>query len=390
MFSPGSNNAINIIAGIAATGVIIGSMALIIVLSGFSGLKDFSLLYTSYFDPDLKIFPTTGKTITFTASHKEKLLHLKEIVSYSEIIEERVILKFKDKQMPAFIKGVSKNYDQVIHTDSILVYGSWLTNNDYQVVCGNGISRDLSIGVEQTYTNLLQVYVPVPGKGIPSDVTKAFRTESSVNIGIYSVNEELDKKYVFSTVDFARKLLKLTDDKITSIEFKLAPEIEEEVLVNKLMDIFDNKIVIKNRIQLNETLYKMLNTENLASYLIITLIAIVALFNVAGAIIMMIIDKKKNIKTLYNLGATLPSIRNIFLLQGSLMTLLGTLLGLLLGFALLVSQQQFNLLMITPSLPYPIRITVINFIIVFFTITIIGGVASLLASSRINKKLVNS
>ena len=141
--------------------------------------------------------------------------------------------------------------------------------------------------------------------------------------------------------------------------------------------------------QLNDTLYKMLNTENLASYLVVTLIAIIALFNVVGAIIMMVIDKKENIKTLYNLGGTLSAIRKIFLFQGLLMTVLGTLLGLFIGFVIIAAQQQFELLMITPSLAYPTKLEFINFIIVFLTIVVIGFVASLLASSRINQKLVH-
>ncbi len=388
LFSPGSSNAINIITGIAAAGVVIGAMALFLVLSGFAGLKDFSLQFSTYFDPDLKIFPSSGKTFTFNDTQKEKFKQLKGIAHFSEIVEERVFLEYRDKQKTTSIKGVDTNYHKVIQTDSILVYGDWLTNNDFQVVAGNGISRELSMGVEQTYTNLLSVYVPKPGKGIPNDPSKAFRTQKVVNIGIYSINEELDKKYIFATTALVRKLLELPPDKVTHIELKLTPEADQELVIQGLQSIFMNDVIIKNRVQLNDTLYKMLNTENLVSYLVITLIAIIALFNVAGAIIMMIIDKKDNVKTLYNLGASLLSIRRIFLFQGSLMTVLGTLLGLSLGCVLIALQQQFGLLMITPSLPYPTRITIVSFIVVFFTITIIGFIASLLASSRINQKLV--
>ncbi len=389
LFSPGSSNAINIITGIAATGVVIGAMSLFLVLSGFAGLKDFSLQFSSYFDPDLKIFPSSGKTFSFSATQKEKINQLEGIAHFSEIVEERVFLEFREKQKLTYIKGVDSNYNKVIQTDSIIVYGDWLTNNDFQVVAGNGISRELSMGVEQTYTNLLSINALKPGKGIPSDPSKAIRTQKAVNIGIYSVNEELDKKYIFSTIALARTLLELPEDKVTHIELKLSPQADEKVISKALQSIFDDQVIIRNRIQLNSTLYKMLNTENLASYLIITLIAIIALFNVAGAIIMMIIDKKSNIKTLHNIGASLANIRKIFLFQGLLMTVLGTLLGLVLGFLLIVLQQQFDLLMITPSLSYPTRITTVSFVVVFFTINSIGFIASLLASSRINQKLVH-
>ncbi|MDY8135208.1 ABC transporter permease [Aquimarina sp. 2201CG5-10] len=390
LFSPGSSNAINIITGIAAAGVVIGAMALFIVLSGFAGLKDFSLQFSSYFDPDLKLFPTSGKTFTITEDQKEQLSQLSSIAYFSEIIEERVFLEYRDKQKTAFIKGVDANYDKVIHTDSILVYGEWLTGNDFQIVAGNGISNELSMSVEQTYTHLLNIYVPKPGKGIPNDPTKAFMKQSAVNIGVYSVNEELNNKYIFSTTGLARQLLELKENEVTHLELKMTDGADEELTRQEVQNIFNNQVIIKNRVQLNDTLYKMLNTENLASYLVITLIAIIALFNVAGAIIMMIIDKKNNVKTLYNMGATLSKIRRVFLFQGSLMTVLGTLLGLLLGFTIITLQQQFGLLMITPSLAYPTKITSTSFVVVFFTIVAIGFIASLLASSRIGQRLVSS
>ncbi len=387
LFSSGSSNAINIITGIAAMGVVIGAMALFIVLSGFAGLKDFSLQFSTYFDPDIKIFPASGKTITFTDSQKEKLKAIEGITYFSEIIEERVFLEFKEKPFTAYIKGVDQNYTNVIATDSIIVFGDWLTNNEAQVVVGNGISRALSLGVND-YRDVLKIFVPRPGKGQPTDPTKAFNHESAINIGIYSVNEEQDEKYVFSTLSLARKLLRLPEGKITNIEINLEEGIEESFVIDQIQKIFENDVVIKNRVQLNDTLYKMLNTENLVSYLVVTLIAIIALFNVAGAIIMMVIDKKKNIKTLYNIGATLPEIKKIFLIQGSLMTVLGSLLGLFLGFIIIILQQQFGLIMITSVLPYPTKITVTSFFVVFITITVIGVVASLLASSRINQRLL--
>lgn len=390
LFSPGSSNAINIITGIAAAGVVIGAMSLFIVLSGFSGLKDFSLQFSTFFDPDLKVFPKSGKTFTISEQQKQALSGTEGVVAFSEIIEERAILEFRDKQGMAFIKGVDASYKKVIATDSILSYGNWLSGNDSQVVVGSGISRDLSIGVEQVYTNFLVLYVPKPGKGIPTNPSQAFRKQAFVNIGVYGVNEELDKKFVFTTVDAARNLLGLTPDKVTYLEIKTDVQVDQQRIRERIQKIFNNQVTIKNRMQLNDTLYKMLNTENLASYLIITLIAIIALLNVAGAIIMMIIDKKANLQTLYNIGSPIKDIRKIFLYQGFLMTILGTFTGLLLGALLIFLQQKYYLLMITPSLPYPTKFSILNFVIVFITIVSIGGIASYLAAIRINKRLISS
>ncbi len=388
LFSSGGSNAINIITGIAAVGVVIGAMSLFLVLSGFSGLKDFSLQFSSYFDPDLKVFPSSGKTFAFTETQQQQLEHIEGIAHFSEVIEERVFLAFKDKQMTAHIKGVDTNYAQIVATDSIIVYGNWLSQNNAHVVVGNGISRELSMGVEQVYSDLLNIYVPKPGKSIPKDPSKAFSKETAANVGVYSVSEDLDKKYVFATIGLARELLSYPEHQLTHLELKLTPNADHAKVTTAVQKVFKEKVYVKNRMQLNDKLYKMLNTENLISYLVITLIAVIALFNVAGAIIMMVIDKKENIKTLYNLGASLQGIRNIFLLQGLLMTLLGTVLGLILGSIVILLQQHYGLLMITPTLMYPTEINLFNYITVFFTIVTIGSIASFLASSSIRQKLI--
>ena len=389
LFSPGSSNAINIITGIAAGGVVIGAMALFVVLCGFAGLKDFSLQFSSYFDPDLKVFPSSGKTFTISAEQKEALQNINGIAAFSEIVEERVIVEFKNKQKTAVVKGVDETYPEVVKTDSIITYGNWLTDSDVHVVVGRQISNELGIGVAD-YQNFVILNVVKPGKGIPTKPSQALRKKATVNVGMYAVSEDLDKKYIFSTIAAARDLLQLPENTVSNLELKLTPEADQQKIAARINEIFNSKVTVKNRAQLNDKLYKMLNTENLISYLVITLIAIIAIFNVAGAIIMMIIDKKGNIKTLHNIGSTVADIRRVFLFQGSLMTILGTIVGLFLGFLLILAQQQFDLLMITPALPYPTRITAISFVIVFLTITVIGVIASMLSSSRINKELVAS
>jgi len=381
LFTKSSNNAINIITIIAAIGVFAGAFSLFIVLSGFSGLKDFSLSFTNEFDPDLKILPEIGKTFSFSEDEKGKLLTIDGVQAYSEIVEERVFLDYKSKNHTAFIKGVDANYQMVNSIDSAVVFGTWLTQSEFQVVVGNGISRLLSLNTFD-YNNLLDIMVPRPGKGQITNAAQAFNKESVIVTGIYSVNEELDNKYVFTNIQFARDLLEIEKSEVSAIELKIDPTIDQEVLRKTLIGVFDNKVIIKDRAQLNETLYKMLNTENLAVYLIFTLVLIIALFNVIGSIIMVILDKRENIKTLHNLGATKSSIRNIFFLQGSLMTIVGGLLGLFCGLILIYLQLQYNFVMITPSLPYPVKIKADNIILVFLTISILGVSASYVAASR--------
>lgn len=389
LFSKSSNNAINIITGIAAVGVVVGAMSLFIVLSGFSGLKDFSLQFTNVFDSDLKILPSSGKTITFSEAQKEQLNAIAEIETVSKIIEERVFLHYKGKNHIAYIKGVDSLYGKVTQLDSILYYGDWFVENQNEVVVGLSTIAKLSMGVRD-YGAPLEIYVPKPGTGQLNalDPSDAFSKENMVVSGVYQVNEDLDAKYVFTDLDFARNLLSLDTTKISSIEMKLLSTASEELVREEIEKIFPKGIIIKNRIQQNDALYKMLNTENIAVYLIFTLVLIIALFNVIGSIIMMVLDKRKNIKTLYNLGASLPEIRSIFFLQGTLMTVLGGLLGIILGILAVMAQLKFEFVAITSTLPYPVKLELLNIVIVFITISVLGIIASKIASSRVREKLL--
>lgn len=387
LFSKSRNNAINIITLIAAVGVVLGSMSLFIVMSGFSGLKDFSLQFTNVFDSDLKIYPAQGKLLTFGPEQERQLNEVEEILTYSAIIEERVFLHYRGKNHIAYIKGVDPNYGKVNPIDSILFLSEWFEAGQSEVVIGLGTSSKLSLGV-MDYNDLLEIYVPRPGTGQITDPSKAFVKKEAVVSGMYQVNEELDSKYIFSDIDFARSLLRIDSTKISSVEFKLSPDVDEEIVRNQIMSIFPDPIVIKNRIQQNEVLYKMLNTENIAVYLIFTLVLIIALFNVVGSIIMMILDKRSNLITLSNLGVKIGDIRKIFFIQGTLMAALGGLLGIILGVIAVWLQLKFEFVKITYSLPYPVKLKFMNIFVVFLTISLLGMLASKIASSRVRKKLL--
>ena len=367
----------------------VGSFVLFIVLSGFSGLKAYSLEYTNIFDSDLKIYPASGKTIRFTQGQKKALTSLPEVIAASQTIEERVFIQFKGKNDMAFIKGVDAQYDLVNPTDSILLSREWLAPNKREVVIGYNTSHKLGLGARD-YSGLLEIFVPKPGLGQidPLNPTKDFTKQTAVVSGIYFVNQELNSKYVFSDLNFARSLLSLDSTKISALEIKLAPNTSASKTKQKIAALFKEEVLIKTRIQQNDALYKMLNTENIAVYLICTLVMIIALFNVIGAIIMMILDKRKNIKTLYNIGTTIKEIRSIFFLQGALMTLLGGALGITLGIIVVWLQAEFTLLYITPNLPYPVKLLGLNILIVFFTISGLGLLAAKIAASRVREQLL--
>jgi lipoprotein-releasing system permease protein len=390
LLSKSSNNAINFITIIAAIGVILGAASLFIVLSGFAGLKDFTLQFTSVIDPDLKAEASVGKSFLISEDEFSKLNNLESVASYSKIIEERVFITFEEKSYPnAYIKGVDENFEIVNAIDSVVVLGSWITQKTNQIVSGWGIANTLSFGVLD-YGKRINLYVPKPGKGQITSANQAFNTFNAVSVGVFDVNENLNDKYIFAPIDMARALLNYKENEVSAIEFKLKVNATEEQARKEIASVLGDKIILKNSAQLNDALYKMLNTENLAVYLIFTLVLIIALFNVIGSIIMMILDKKNTLKTLFNLGATISNIRNIFFLQGSLMTIVGGLIGLFIGCLIVWLQSTFSLIMITPSLPYPVTLKIENLIIVFLTISVLGIIASKIASVRISKNLVEN
>ena len=388
LLSKSSNNAINFITLIAAISVVLGAFSLFIVLSGFAGLKDFTLQFTSLIDPDLKAESAIGKSFFINESDLEKLNNIEGVARFSKIAEERVFVSYENKSYPnGFIKGVDENYKKVNAIDSVVVLGSWFSSKTNQVVVGWGISNRLSIGVLD-YGKSMDLYIPKPGKGQVSDIKQAFNTVKAINVGVFDINESLNDKYIYAPIEMAQHLLGYSENQISSIEFELDKDVDETDVRKKILVVLGDAVILKNSEQLNDALYKMLNTENLAVYLIFTLILIIALFNVVGTLIMMILDKKKTLQTLYNLGATLKDIRRIFFLQGSLMSVIGGIVGLFLAYLLVQAQISFGLVMLTDSLAYPMAIKLENFLIVFLTISILGILASKIASVRITKNLI--
>ncbi len=386
--STSKNNAINIINRIASLGIIVGAMALFVVLSVFSGLKEFSLSFTNAIDPDLKLNATLGKSILITPEQERQIEQIDGLVSYSKIIEERVLFTFDGKQEVTYLKGIDSLFTKVNPIEKNLFNGQWLAPNTNQVVVGYGIAQQFSMGLLD-FNRPLQVFVPKPGKGTIENPEQAFNQSDLLPIGIYTVNEDLDSKYVFADLGLAQELLEYQPNQVSGLEIKIQKGANEASIIEQLQTIFNNRVTVKNRAQLNESLYKMLNTENIAVYLIFTLVIVVALFNLIGALIMMILDKKGNLKTLFNLGVEIKDLRKIFLLQGTLLSGVGGGIGLLLGIGIIVLQQQFQLIMITPTMPYPVVFTVENVMIVLGTIILLGFIASLIASSRVSKKLLD-
>jgi lipoprotein-releasing system permease protein len=387
--SKSGNNAINIITIIATLGIIVATAVLFVVLSGFLGLKEFSLSFYKAADPDVKITASLGKTFYFTDSLKTALNNNSAIKSYTKVLEERAFFKYRNKEHIAYIKGVDNHYLEVIKLDSAIISGKWLNPNfPYGVVMGNGIANKLSLNID--YLEPLVIYVPKPG--ITYNYTNPSSLVSSIdtrNIGVFSILDEVDTKYVFANLPIAQELLHYSLNQISAISLKIETNIDSDKFAEDLQKQLGKNFKVQTRAQLNAVFYKMLNTENLVLYFIFTLVLVIALFNIIGAIIMMILDKKSNLKTLLNLGVTIDELKRIFVYQGFLLILFGLIVGLLLGSILIILQDHFHLFMINDLLAYPVVFSFQNMLIVIITMIILGFLAAKIASSRISKKLLN-
>ncbi|MDC6353133.1 MULTISPECIES: ABC transporter permease [Robiginitalea] len=388
--SKSSQNAVNIINAVTFGVIVIGSAALFIVLSGFAGLKTFSLSFSNTFDPDMRIVPASGKTFAFGPEQAAGLRDIPGIASYSRELEERVYLTHDQRSMIAYIKGVDSAYNRTTGIDSTIYMGLWDLSAQ-QAVSGISIASQLSLSV-QNYRSPLIVLVPKPGTGNLSPQglgDQPYNQMAVILSGIYQIEEGLDKKYLFADLGLVQALLERDSLQVSGVNLRLTPEADEAAVLSAVRDTLGSGVEVRTRRQLNQTLYRMLNTENLATYLIFTLVLIIALFNVVGAIIMMILDKQLHTRTLYSLGLTVRQLRRIYFLQGVLVTCAGGVIGVLIGVALIGSQLAFGWLMITPSLAYPVALSWANVGIVLATIAVLGVIAARIASNRINKKMLS-
>ena len=388
LFAKSGNNTINIITIIASFGVIVGSLALFIILSGFSGFKNFTNEMLDYSDPDIKITATQGKSFFVIDSILNLLKENTDVKAYAHVVEERAFLQYKQRDQIAFVKGVSDNYMSITRLDSTLSVGQWLDSNYINTgVVGGGIADKLSLSVF-SFGEPLSIRIPKPGKGLILSESSAFNSEGIQVTGVYSGLEDFANKYVYVNLELAQRLLNYKKNQVTSIELRLNENVDAAAFASAFQNQLGNQFKLQTKTQFNALTYKVLNTERLMSYLIFTLIIIIALFNVIGAIIMMIIDKKQNLKTLFNLGVTIKEIKRIFVLQGFLLTLFGLTVGLTIGSTLVFLQKEFAFFMITNSIAYPVEFRFFNVLSVAVTISVLGFIASKIASSRISANFI--
>ena len=376
LFARKSRNAVNVISAISVAGVTVGTMALIIILSVFNGLEDMVRSIFGTFDPDLEIRVVEGKAFIPDNSKIASLAELKGVAGYSMVLEENALLRYGDKQYIATVKGVEDDYSTITGLDSVMADGEFVLrgeNGREFAVVGLGVSNNLGIGLR--FLTPLNIYVPRRTGKASALTSDTFIREYIFPSGIFSVEQEFDSRHIFIPISMMRRLLEY-DREITSIELKLLPGAEVDRVQPMVEELFGDSFAVKNKFQQQEIFYKVMKSEKLAIFVILSFILLIASFNVIGSLTMLIIEKEKDIGILRNLGADNRLIRKIFLIEGWLISVIGAFAGLFLGAFVCWLQLKFDLVklqgetLIIPAYPVVMKFT--DFLMVLTTVLAIG------------------
>lgn len=365
-------------------GVFVGSAALIIILSVFNGFENIVLSMYNTFSPELRIEPLKGKTFDPSDTRFEALKNDKRILSYTEVLQEKALVRYGKSQSIALVKGVSEGFTKgKPGLDSVISRGSfmlWNRGQNYAVI-GAALQNYLSVNLNDEFQTL-DVYAPRKGSSNSINPADEFNVSSIYPSGVFSVQQEFDNTMIVP-LSFARYLLG-ESILISSIEINMVPGVLPDDFQDELKESLGGDFVIKNRSQQNELLYKILNSEKWAIFLILTFVLIIAIFNIIGSLTMLVIDKRQDIAILSSLGANNQLIKGIFFLEGMMISMLGCIGGMFAGLIFIMLQRQFgfiemsgNNLMISA---YPVGIKLTDFFLVFGTVFLVSIIASAISS----------
>ena len=374
---------VHLLSIITQVGIAIGTAALVLVLSVFNGFENLVLDMYNVFDPHIKITSAEGKNF-----QNKKIIDLllleEEINVFSSVLEEKVLVEYNKKQYLATIKGVDTNYNKLTNFDSILVNGDYIDNfqKTNVAVVGRGVAYYLSMNIGSFFENMT-IYLPNRNSKNMLKIENAFVSSSISPVGIFGVQQEIDSKYIITPISFIQNLIQ-KQQYVSAIEINLKEKSKMLDFQKMLSEELGEKYLIKNQYQQQDFLFKILNTERLVVLLILIFIMIISAFNIISSLAVLIIDKKKDIDQLNNLGLDKQSIRKVFTYKSMLGVLSGSFFGLLFGFSLAYLQQEFGFVKMGEGSfvidAYPVKILLKDLIFIQIIVLLIGFVASLLTS----------
>lgn len=397
LFAKKSTNAINIISGISVIGVVVATMALIIVLSVFNGFHDLVASLFTAFDPQIEITPAKGKSCAADDPLILKIKALPEVDVATECVEDQALAVYGDKQMMVRVKGVEDNYPYLTNIKSILIGEGDFTLHAADLEYGiPGIRVAIDLGTGAYWQDWLKIYAPQrEGQLDMTNPGEAFNVDSLMSAGcVFSVKQaKYDKQYILTSITFARNLF-FRQGEITSLALRMKKGTDIEAVKEEIRGICGDKYVVKDRFEQQEDTFRIMKIEKIIAYIFLTFILVIACFNIIGSLSMLIIDKKDDVRTLRYLGASDRLIGRIFLIEGSLISVVGAILGTLLGLLLCWLQQEYGLVSMGESSgtfivdAYPLSVHYSDVAIIFVTVITVGFISVYYPVKYLTKRLL--
>lgn len=379
------------ISWISVLGIFIGTAALVVLLSAFNGLEGWVIRLYNSFDSDIRIESAKSKWIDAAEFPLENLRKLEGIIHIAEILEENCLVIYGDNQYVCTMKGVSDDYLSMTGVDTMMVDGAFKikSRSGSMAVVGSGVAYSLSMSLNAVDKPLV-LYVPKTNIGSTLNPSDAFRSEAIFPSGIFEIQPEFDARYIFTPIDFADKLTE-GKNKRTAYEVQLSPAADKKAIEKTLETQLGDNYLIKNRFEQHELLYKVINAEKWAVFLVLCFILLIAVFNVTGSLTMLVVEKTADIRTLESMGADKSTIKSIFFAEGMMITFIGLISGLACGLIVVALQETNGIVLINGEDPYPVLVQLNDILAICLTVLTIGAAASWFPASRaVNKRSLKS
>jgi lipoprotein-releasing system permease protein len=376
-----TTNAINVIAWISITAIVIGTAALILVLSVFNGFEDLvKSLYSSFY-PDLKISPVSGKQITLTQEQLNKLRSVKGVRSISLIAEEKALLQNGEYQSIIYLKGVDENYTSVTTVADHIIKGSFNTGGteNPRLVLGAGIENAVGVQTDRNLSPLI-VYLPKKTEVNLSNPLQSISADTINTAGTFVIQQDFDNKYAITNLGFVKQMLGMPADAFSAAEISIKQDADEKEVKQLMMNMLKANYRVETRYEQNKSLYSIMQVEKWVIYAVLSLILVVAAFNMVGALTMLVLEKKQDISVLHALGGSQTFIQRIFLSEGLLLATIGGGAGMLIALILALVQINFKIIPLQGGSflidYFPVKLSLPDFLLVGFTVLTIALLAS--------------
>lgn len=394
LFSKKSHNAINIISMISVCGIAIATMAMVCTLSIFNGFTKLVSDSFSIMDPDLQIIPAKGKVFDASSAIFQKIKNLPEVAVASETVEDNALVKYGERQDPVLIKGVSDQFKEMVDTKRLVTSGEFSLREGDVDFCVAGIGVAINLGLRTDNITPIEIYSPKRDVKIQlANPANAFTTAYTYPAGVFALNQaKYDDQIILVSLDLARELFRYNNE-VTSLDIKLKENVSSNDAESKIQKQLGDNFIVKNRFEQQADSFRMVNIEKWVTFLILSFILIIAVFNVVSSLSMLILDKSADIDILRNMGAENNLITRIFKIEGWLISMSGAIAGIVIGLVLCLIQQHFGILKLgqTPGAfivdSYPVEVIFTDILFVFITVSIIGGLIVLYPVNNLKKRL---